>query len=474
MNPKHSPATVAATPRSPRALRWLAAPALSILLLGGCGGLGMVRPSAEPVAPLNPAVNEAGELARSGTVLTGQARIDNERRIHQLLSQLDNATLAREANASAPGDPLYNYLGQALLERGLPLPRPFDHTAWTFDANNRPPAESDGYRPPVKLAMLLPLSGELAVAASPVRDGFMAGYYGERRRRPEVTFYDTAGSIAGTLSAYDRAVAEGNDFVVGPLDRAAVDALFARGSTPVSLLALNNGSESPPPGNASFALAPEDEGAAAAEYLLARGARRVLVVSGSEDSQRRAVDALRTRLDERGATVTDVVGEGISDLGPFAAREGGVDAVFLAMRGSAARELTPKLALAGLGSVPRVATSQLLSGTGKAEEDRALDGIAFPTETWTARGVAGLPSASHAATVLPTARGAAARLFAFGHDAWLLSAYMERLVKTADGSIQGATGTLQLDGFGNVKRTPTWASFISGVVMPLPGAGDRR
>ena len=467
------PAT--AVPRHPsRVAGRLIAPALAVLMLGACGGLG-VRPSAETAVVRNPAVAEAGALARDGVVLTGQARVDNVRRIRQLLSQLDNDTLAREAAALAPADPLYNYLGRALLERGLPLPRPFDHTAWSFDANNRPPAESDGYRPPVKLALLLPLSGELAIAAAPVRDGFMAGFYGEHRRRPEVVFYDTTGSTAGTLSAYDRAVTEGNDFIVGPLDRAAVDALFARGSMPVSLLALNSGSESPPAGSASFALAPEDEGIAAAEYLLARGATRVLVVAGGEDSQRRAVDALRERLGERGAAVSDVVGEGIADLAPFTERDGArVDGVFLAMRGAAARGLAPKLALAGLGTVPRVATSQLLSGTGDAAEDRALDGIAFPTEAWTARGVTGLPSAGFAAEMLPTARGAAARLFAFGYDAWLLSAYMERLVKTTDGTIQGATGSLQLDGFGNVTRTPAWATFVSGVVMPLPGGDDRR
>ncbi|AWV06477.1 penicillin-binding protein activator [Marilutibacter maris] len=471
MSPKFS---VSAAHRFPtRSASRLLAPALAILLLGGCGGFG-VRPTAETAVVRNPVVAEADALARGGTVLTGQARLDNERRIHQLLSQLDNDSLAREAAALPPGDALYNYMGQALLDRGLALPRPFDHSAWTFDANNRPPAESDGYRPPVKLAILLPLTGDLAVASSPVRDGFMAGYYGERRRRPEITFYDTTGSTAGTLSAYDRAVTEGNDFVVGPLDRTAVDALFARGSMPVSLLALNSGSESPPPGNASFALSPEDEGIAAAEYLLSRNAGRVLVVSGGEDSQRRMVDALRERLVERGGAVTDVVGEGIADLSPFASREGGVDAVFLAMRGGAARGLAPKLALAGLGGVPRVGTSQLLSGIGSSEEDRALDGIAFPTETWTARGITGLPSPGFAATMLPTARGPAARLFAFGYDAWLLSAYMEKLVKSSDGSIQGATGTLQVDGFGNVKRTPTWATFVSGVVMPLPGGGDRR
>ncbi|GAB3334713.1 penicillin-binding protein activator [Marilutibacter aestuarii] len=455
------------------ATRWLAGPALAMLILGGCGGLS-TRSTDTAKVVMSPVVAQASALARSGTVLTGQARLDNERQIRDLLSQLDDAALAREAAALPAGEPLYNYMGQALLERGLPLPRPFDHTAWTFDANGRPAADPDGYRPPVKLAMLLPLSGEMAVAASPVRDGFLAGYYGEHRRRPEVSFYDTTGSIAGTLSAYDRAVAEGNDFVVGPLERNAVDALFTRGALPVSILALNSGSQPPPAGNAAFALSPEDEGAAAAEYLLERGAKRVMVVSGSEESQRRAVDALREHLASRGATVTDVVGEGVADLTPFASREGGIDAVFLAMRGNSVRELMPKLALAGLAGKPRVATSQLLSGTGKPEDDRVLDGIAFPTETWTARGARGLPTAAFTAETLPTARGGAARLFAFGFDAWQLSAYMERLVTGTDASIPGATGTLRMDGFGNIKRTPTWATFISGVVMPLTDGSDRR
>jgi hypothetical protein len=82
---------------------------------------------------------------------------------------------------------------------------------WQFDAGARPPAESDGYRPPIKLAVLLPLSGGLATAAAPVRDGLLAGYYGERRRRPELVFYDTNGTAAGAGAAYARAVVEGAD-----------------------------------------------------------------------------------------------------------------------------------------------------------------------------------------------------------------------------------------------------------------------
>lgn len=440
---------------------WLFALAMAVVLLGGCASLS--SPSSAHLGP-HPVVAEAGELVRSGA---GNGPID------ALLAQLDNATLAREAAALPVGDPVYNHLARALLARGLPLPRPLDRTPWRFDAGNRPPADRDGYRPPVKLGVLLPLSGELAVAAASVRDGFLAAYYAESRRRPEVAFYDTEGG-GGAVAAYDRAVAAGNDFVIGPLSREGVDALFRRGALPVPVLALNHGTVPPPAGNASFSLSPEDEGIAAADLLIQRGARRVLVVAAGDDNARRSVDALRTQLAAQGAVVTDVVHPGIVDLAPFAQKEGGIDAVFLAVRGTAARELMPKLAMAGLAGKPLVATSQLLSGTGDAGEDRVLDGIAFPGETWTSgRHVPGLPPAASAAKTTPTARGPAARLFAFGYDAWLLSAYMERLAQSPDAHVAGATGTLGIDSSGNVRRVPAWSTFQGGVTAALPSAAGR-
>jgi outer membrane PBP1 activator LpoA protein len=104
-------------------------------------------------------------------------------------------------------------------------------------------------------------------------------------------------------------------------------------------------------------------------------------------------------------------------------------------------------------------------------EDMALDGIAFPTETWTSRGVPALPAASVTGERVPTARGAAARLFAFGYDAWLLTAYLEKLALGANTEIRGATGRLQLDGFGNVVRTPSWSVFSGGQAVPVADGG---
>ncbi|MGV8922902.1 MAG: penicillin-binding protein activator [Thermomonas sp.] len=415
-------------------------------------------------APVHtPAFAEARTLANQHASLPAPARAANAARIEALLAQLDDASLSRGAGDLPTGDPLYNFAGRALLNRGLPLPRAFDRGDWHFDAAGRPAADRDGYRPPVKVALLLPLSGSLAAAAEPVRDGFLTGYYGERRRRPELRFYDTT---AGASAAYARAAAEGNDFVVGPLSREEVDAVFANVAPPVPLLALNRGSRMPPAGSASFSLSPEDEGITAAEYILDSGARRILIISGNDDSQRRSASALAEHLLQRGGQVAARI-----DYRPGAAlvmpADGSIDAVFLALKGSQARELAPRLAAAGLARKPLVATSQIVSGTGKASEDMLLDGIVYPTQTWDVRSVSGIPSQASAAARIKSARGPAARLFAFGYDAWLLTAYLEHLALSSNSDIAGATGRLSLDGFGQVLRRPTWSRFTGGVAMPI-------
>ena len=355
------------------------------------------------------------------------------------------------------------------------VPAPVDDGRWRFDETTRLPAEPDGYQPPTSIGFLLPLSGPLARAAAPVRDGFLAGYYAESRARPEIRFYDTA--AAGAVAAYGRAVADGNAFVVGPLGREEVDALFASGALAVPTLALNRGDAPPPPGHASFSLSPEDEGIAAAEFLLERGARNVLVLQGTDDSMRRAMAAFGDRLADAGAGVSQVVTitDDLASAAPqvqaaaeaAAAAGTPVDAVFFAVRGSKAHLLAAQLQLAGLSALPTVATSQITLGAGDPMKDVMLDGIAFPTGTWAVRGLPGLPSAASLGEDLPTARGPAARLFAFGHDAWLVTAYPSVAAGRREGTLQGATGRLRVDPSGNVLRTPTWSTFREGRPVPL-------
>ena len=434
------------------ALKHTAIAVLLLAALAGCASVEVQQPAAATSA-YSAAFTEAQALAQGHAALSGPARSANSGRIEALLAGLDDAALARDAARLPVGDPLYSFAGRALLNRGLPLPRPFDRGDVSFGAADRPAADRDGYRPPLKVGVLLPLSGGQSAAAASVRDGFLAGYYGERRRRPEVRFYDTA---AGASAAYARAAAEGNDFVVGPLGRDEVDAVFADDTPRVPLLALNRGSHTPPAGSAAFSLSPEDEGISLAQYLIQRGAKRVLIQTGGEDAQRRTAGTAKAQLERRGVQVTEDI-----------AAAQGVDAVLLAVKGTQARALMPRLALAGITTATRVATSQIVSGTGKPAEDAALDGIVYPTEAWAVRSVDGLPSQASAAARVDTAKGPAARLFAFGHDAWLLTGYLERLATSNNGDVAGATGRLSLDGFGNVLRVPGWSRFAGGVPVPL-------
>src|SRR3546814_2679459 len=122
-----------------------------------------------------------------------------------------------------------------------------------------------------------------STAGASVRDGLLAGYYGEHRTRPEILFDDTANSSGGAIAAYNKAVADGADQVLGPLGRDGVDAVFRSVQPGVPVLALNRGNVAPPINSASFSLAPEDEGSSAADHVASLGARRVLVLSSGAD-----------------------------------------------------------------------------------------------------------------------------------------------------------------------------------------------
>lgn len=413
----------------------------------------------------------AGELARLDARLAPAARADNARRIDRLLAAEPDERLAAAAAALPAGDPLYNFAGRALAGRGLPLPRPYDRGAGLPGLDALPPATADGYRPPERLAVLLPLSGPLAAAGTSVRDGVLAAYFAESRRRPTLRFYDT-GAAGGVADAVARAQADGAQMVVGPLAREQVDALFATPGFVLPAVTLNRGS-APPPGSASFALAPEDEGVAAADRLLERGLRRVLVVTQADDAAARALAAFRARLAERGGTITAevVVEENNPDYVPALqqaiASGGAPDALFLSLKAAQARLLSSQVEPAGLADRPRVATSLILSGA-NLRMDVELDGIEYPELPWLIGLRGGLPDPDTLGHRLPGAQGGGARLFAFGMDAWLLAAHLEQLLTDPGAQLRGATGELQLDAGGQVQRRPAWAVFSGGRARPAP------
>jgi outer membrane PBP1 activator LpoA protein len=332
------------------------------------------------------------------------------------------------------------------------------------DTLSFPPGEGDGYRPPAQMAVLLPLSGSLASAGASVRDGFLAAYYGESRRRPVVKFYDTHGTVAGAQAAGAQALAEGAQMLVGPLGRDEANAFSVPAGSRVPVVVLNHVARATA-GQTSFALLPDDEGIDAAERLLNRGQEQVLVFAARSDSAQRAAAAFRHALAAGGGRVVgDIAISGDTpDLGPqLAALQSGptpAKAVFLALEAGQARAVVAQLKVSAAASLPRIGTSLILNGA-NARSDAELDGTEYPELPWLLGQASGLPDA--AGIKLSSARGGANRLFAFGADAWKLAAYFERLYNDPSFSIQGATGGLQIDVAGPVRRTPSWAVLSGG------------
>jgi outer membrane PBP1 activator LpoA protein len=424
----------------------------------------------------------ARAYAELGRLLSGRERSDNARRIRALLAGLRDPALLDGANALRGDEPLRPYAVRALTARGIAVPPQLQRPG----ASDLPALPGLDGTP--RIALLVPLSGPLQAAGESVRDGFLAArFHADGGSRVAVSVLDSGGNAESALAAYRKATAAGHPLVVGPLSRESVAALFAEPQLPVPVLALNR-SGAVPPGQISFALLPEDEGSALAARLQRLGLRSVVAVVGRDDHARRALAAFRERHQQAGGSVlmSIEIDEQAIDFQPTlrAALEGaglptsrpeelqdedgealphapGFDALFIAVRAPAARLLVPQLKVFGLSEVPMLATSQVHAAGDEARLDRDLGGVEFVESPWLVDELPGLPPRRALARHLPSASGPAARLFAFGMDAWALAE--ARLGNDPGRTIQGATGVLGIDELGETQREPAIAVFRGGL-----------
>lgn len=429
----------------------------------------------------------AAEWAALDALLPEAERPGNLARIVAVLASVDTASLQTQGAAAPEDSVLRVAINQALLVRGLP---PLPPVGAGLDSGVG--VSVDAWMPGQRLAVLLPLSGDLASAGRAVLDGVLAAHFQQPEPRAELRVFDTLGSPEGARAAYAQALAYGADRVLGPLDREAVSALFAADELPVPVLALNRGSIPTPAGSASFALAPEDEAIAAAARLRARGASRVMLVGTPEEQSRRALAAFAEHFRQGGGEVIARVevpnGEAnfAASLQPLFDAAGGqisieekdggqqrkvtwaenYDALFIAMRAPQARLLVPQLASIAIAQRPIVSTSLILAGSGDQRLDQELDGIEYPEFPWLLGDASVLADAEGIARQLPSARGLGARLFGLGADGWRLSGYLAYLRLHPDAWVAGVSGRLSLDPFGNVLRQPAWAVFRGGRGKP--------
>lgn len=432
--------------------------------------------------------------------LDGADRADNAAAAGRLLDGLPAAERTQLLRTLERDDPLYSWLlkrtpldagGSTSYASELSAAALPPRTAPALDPVQIPPA------PFRKLALLLPMKGDLAAAGQAIRDGVFAGYFSEPGFRPEIQIYDSGSRVEDALAAYDRAVAEGADRVLGPFPREQVGALFRRG-TSVPTLALNYAVAPalPPPGSLQFALLPEEEAIAVAEYMAEQGLRRVTALVPDDDFGRRTLDAFRVRFESLGGEVLQPqffnpqsadnatairaalgVNRGASRaqqveavtglmLSAQPGRQSDLEAIFLAARPAQARQLLPQIRVYDSAQFPIFATSHLYGGV-PSTLDFDLDGVQFVDAPWLDEPIGNLPNRPQVAALSAT-QGPAVRLFAFGLDAWAMVARIEWLEEHPGEVLQGATGKLASDGRGSIRRQGVWRRFVDGRVEPVP------
>jgi len=417
------------------------------------------------------AARERGEQMRFAAA---EEQASLQEQLRRLLDSVEVRELYRERTGMAAADPLLGATDASLRARGVTPPRMLAGGRDPMAPREPPPTDADGRALYGKVALLVPLTGQIAAAGQAVRDGFMSAYFAGAAPRPEVEVIDSGSTPETALAAYRRALESGAERVVGPLSREAVSALFREPLLPVPLLALNHADGvAPPEGSVQFGLLPDEEALAAADRLLRLGALRAVVVFTEEDWSGRAALAFRSQYEAAGGEVLREVRINARDfdLGRPAASIGdaGADGLFLAIGAQPARLLVPQLRANGVGGT-WLAMSRVYGGSPMPALDRDLDGLEFSDAPWVVGTASGVPSRVELAPALRGLQGPALRLFAFGMDAYRLLGYVDWLSGRPYSFINGATGELSVDESRQVRRQLAWARFRGGVPEPVEGA----
>jgi outer membrane PBP1 activator LpoA protein len=343
---------------------------------------------------------------------------------------------------------------------------------------------------PSQIALLLPLSGRAEAFGVAVRDGFIAAYLQQNAAsRPRLKIYDVAAE--SVASAYNRAIADGAGFVVGPLlkDEVAAVAPVTGGRTPVLALNFLGETVAPPKNFYQFALLPEDEARMVARRMVADGRLNGVAIVPSGDWGARVAAAFADELKTLGGNVLDTgrydpaqvdfsdVIRTVMQLKATKVEKGEKpeppthrsDAAFIFVAASTAgtaRLILPQLKYNYSGDVPVYSTSDSFEPDPNANSD--VDGMLFPDMPWMISNdpvTSQIRDTVRAAWPARTARRD--RYYAFGFDAYRLVPGLRSASPAASSNIAGVSGKLHLDLQNKVRRDLDWAQIRAGAPFVL-------
>jgi len=328
-----------------------------------------------------------------------------------------------------------------------------------------------------KACLILPLQSEsYGALAEPVQAGFMAAQkVDEAQSQFSASVYATGDKPEESVAAYQQAIKDGCQVVIGPLTRNAVTAVAQSGLVTVPTIALNAPDiedKERPTQLYSFGIQVEAEAHLVALYAHDRGARRVLTVTSSTP--------LGKRMQQAFADEWSVLGGGVVDnytLPPGKAVYQGLqeevaaakpDMVFFATDARRARMARPYIG----GSVPAYGTSQVYGARDGTQRNVDLNGILFVDMPW-------LVQPDHPAVMIyprpPESYSLdMERLYALGIDAYrLLNWLVNPSFRDGNVVLDGVTGRIHLGDHGQFQRDLPLAEFRQGEVQLVTQAKEQ-
>ena len=311
---------------------------------------------------------------------------------------------------------------------------------------------------PQNIAVLLPQTGRYASAARSVRQGILNAYYDNTDKSSQrIKFYDT--NTTPPAIAYQQAITNGADFVIGPLTKDQVDAV-RKTSIKRTMLALNYtkpGYFGLPENFYEFGLKPEDEATQVAKRARRNGLSRAIVIAPDNKWGKRLTAAFLSTWKSAGGSITDSLYYNkniqFTDAIPkllkidVAAdkkltreeknkyvltkqRRHDFDVIFLFAKPAEARDIVPLLRYYYIGEVPIYATSAVHDSNQNASRNVDLGGVI----------VCDIPANSRGGRINNGAPSK--RLYAVGRDAYTISQNLERLAVMPSFPVYGSTGAL--------------------------------
>jgi len=350
---------------------------------------------------------------------------------------------------------------------------------------------------PKKIAILLPLSGRFGRPGKMVHDGIIAAHYQSENAEdaPTVTFYDTAKSLSG-LASYQQAIADGADFVIGPLLKNGIEEIVSQESLVTPLLLLNTTNKLPNRHQRvfQFGLSIEDEVIQAAHRAWENGYRKAIAFVSDDSRGNRVQAAFKEYFERLGGELIDTqkykdikaLRTDVENLLRVNAsvnrkkqleqtlgrniefemrRRQDADFIFLLSRPEEARRIKPFIDFYFALDLPVISTSKVYSGNPDRQLDNDLNGIEFSDIPLYISQQKDLLQTRETIksidkNILKNDNG---RLFSMGFDSYQILPRLAKLQAFPAYRWYGLSGEIGVDENGLVHRYLTWAKFKKGL-----------